>query len=102
MREGLVVGRVGNGPGIIACMSTGPSPPLRTCGLVTVALLPLLFLGLLTLVRGEQDFTLVAGTNVVQLGSNQPQVVSNVNVVLVNVPGGKPVLPGSNDAYPAQ
>jgi hypothetical protein len=45
---------------------------------------------------------LVAGTNVVQLGSNQPTVVSNVNIVLVNVPGGVPVLPGSNDAYPAQ
>jgi hypothetical protein len=45
---------------------------------------------------------LVAGTNVVQLGSNQPQAVSNVNIVLVNVPGGVPVLPGSNDAYPAQ
>jgi hypothetical protein len=45
---------------------------------------------------------LVPGTNVVQLGSNQPQVVSNVNIVLVNVPGGVPVLPGSNNAYPAQ
>jgi len=44
---------------------------------------------------------LVAGTNVVQLGSDQPMVSSNVNIVLVNVPGGVPVLPGSNNAYPA-
>jgi hypothetical protein len=44
---------------------------------------------------------LVAGTNVVQLGSDQPMVTSNVNIVLVNVPGGVPVLPGSNNAYPA-
>jgi hypothetical protein len=27
--------------------------------------------------------------------------VSNVNIVLVDVPGGVPVLPGSNNAYPA-
>jgi hypothetical protein len=44
---------------------------------------------------------LVAGTNVVQLGSDQPMVTSNVNIVLVEVPGGVPVLPGSNNAYPA-
>lgn len=43
---------------------------------------------------------LVPGTNVVQLGSNQAIVASNVNIVLVNVPGGVPVLPGSNNAYP--
>lgn len=43
---------------------------------------------------------LVAGTNVVQIGSNQNMVVSNVNIVLVDVPGGVPVLPGSNNAYP--
>jgi hypothetical protein len=43
---------------------------------------------------------LVAGTNVVQLGSNEPQATSNVNIVLVDVPGGVPVLPGSNNAYP--
>jgi len=43
---------------------------------------------------------LVAGTNVVQLGSDVPLLVSNVNVVLVNVPGGVPDLPGSNNAYP--
>jgi hypothetical protein len=44
---------------------------------------------------------LVAGTNVVQLGSDQDMVTSNVNIVLVNVPGGVPILPGSNNAYPA-
>jgi hypothetical protein len=44
---------------------------------------------------------LVAGTNVVQLGSDQPTLISNVNIVLVNVPGGVPVLPGANNAYPA-
>jgi len=44
---------------------------------------------------------LVTGTNVVQLGSNQAMVTSNVNIVLVNVPGGVPILPGSNNAYPA-
>lgn len=44
---------------------------------------------------------LVPGTNVVQLGSNQQMVSSNVNIVLVDVPGGVPILPGSNNAYPA-
>ena len=44
---------------------------------------------------------LVPGTNVVQLGSDQPMVTANVNLVLVDVPGGVPVLPGSNNAYPA-
>jgi hypothetical protein len=43
---------------------------------------------------------LVAGTNVVQLGSDQPMITSNVNIVLGNVPGGVPILPGSNNAYP--
>lgn len=43
---------------------------------------------------------LVPGTNVVQLGSDQAMVTSNVNIVLVDVPGGVPVLPGSNNAYP--
>ncbi len=43
---------------------------------------------------------LVPGTNVVQLGSDQPMVSSNVNIALVNVPGGVPVSPGSNNAYP--
>jgi hypothetical protein len=47
---------------------------------------------------------LVASTNVVQIGTdiqNDNTVVSNVNIVLVDVPGGVPVLPGSNNAYPA-
>jgi hypothetical protein len=44
---------------------------------------------------------LVPGTNVVRLGANQPLATSDVNIVLVQVPGGVPVLPGSNNAYPA-
>jgi hypothetical protein len=44
---------------------------------------------------------IVPGTNVVQLGADQPLVTSNVNIVLVDVPGGVPVMPGSNNAYPA-
>ena len=44
---------------------------------------------------------LVPGTNVVQLGSDQGMISSNVNIVLVDVPGGVPVLPGANNAYPA-
>ena len=44
---------------------------------------------------------LVPGTNVVQLGTDQAVVMSNVNILLVDVPGGVPVLPGSNNAYPA-
>src|ERR1700722_3715848 len=40
---------------------------------------------------------LVAGTNVVQIGSDDATVVTNVNIVLVDVPGGVPVLPGSNN-----
>jgi hypothetical protein len=43
---------------------------------------------------------LVAGTNVVQLGSDQPLLTSNVNIVLVEVPGGVPVLPGNSTTYP--
>jgi hypothetical protein len=43
---------------------------------------------------------LVAGTNVVEIGTDLRTAVSNVNIVLVNVPGGVPVLPGSNNAYP--
>lgn len=43
---------------------------------------------------------LVVGTNVVQIGSDQTQITSNVNIVLVNVPGGVPVLPGNSRAYP--
>jgi hypothetical protein len=44
---------------------------------------------------------LVPGTNVVQIGSDQAMVTSNVDIVLGAVPGGVPVLPGSNNAYPA-
>jgi hypothetical protein len=47
---------------------------------------------------------LVAGTNVVEIGTdvqNDNTMISNVNIVLVDVPGGVPVLPGSNNAYPA-
>jgi hypothetical protein len=43
---------------------------------------------------------LVSGTNVVQLGGDVPLVFSNVNIVLVDVPGGVPALPGSNNSYP--
>ena len=43
---------------------------------------------------------LVAGTNVVQLGADAGEIFSNVNIVLVDVPGGVPVLPGSNNTYP--
>ena len=43
---------------------------------------------------------LVPGTNVVQIGGDRDMMTSNVNIVLVNVPGGVPVLPGSNNAYP--
>jgi hypothetical protein len=43
---------------------------------------------------------LVAGTNVVQLGTDQPTITSNVNIVLVDVPGGVPVLPGNSRTYP--
>ena len=43
---------------------------------------------------------LIAGTNVVQLGADQQEVFDNVDIVLGDVPGGVPVLPGSNNAYP--
>jgi hypothetical protein len=43
---------------------------------------------------------LVSGTNVVQIGADHDMITSNVNIVLVDVPGGVPVLPGSNNAYP--
>jgi hypothetical protein len=43
---------------------------------------------------------LVAGTNVVQLGADVAEAFYNVNVVLVDVTGGEPVLPGSNNAFP--
>ena len=38
---------------------------------------------------------LVAGTNVVQLGADMAQIFSNVDIVLGDVPGGVPVLPGN-------
>jgi hypothetical protein len=43
---------------------------------------------------------LIAGTNVVQLGADKAEVFSNVDIVLVEVRGGAPVLPGSNNALP--
>jgi hypothetical protein len=43
---------------------------------------------------------LVAGTNTVQLGANVTLATGNVNIVLVDVPGGVPVLPGSINSYP--
>jgi Putative Ig domain len=43
---------------------------------------------------------LVAGTNVVQLGADQPLTTANVDIVLGGVPGGVPALPGNSTAYP--
>lgn len=43
---------------------------------------------------------LVTGTNVVQIGTDQATITSNVNIVLVDVPGGVPVLPGNPRGYP--
>jgi hypothetical protein len=43
---------------------------------------------------------LVPGTNVVQLGADTAEVFANVDIVLGDVTGGMPVLPGANDAYP--
>ncbi len=43
---------------------------------------------------------LVTGTNMIQLGADSAQSYSNVNVVLVDVPNGVPVLPGSDNTYP--
>lgn len=44
---------------------------------------------------------LVVGTNVVTVSTPDAAiVVANVNIVLVDVPGGVPVMPGSNNAYP--
>lgn len=45
---------------------------------------------------------LVTGTNTVQLGTDVAVVFSNVDIVLANVTGGVPVLPGSNNAFPVQ
>jgi hypothetical protein len=55
----------------------------------------------LLLIRRTIPITdLVAGTNVVEIGTDARTAVSNVNIVPVNVRGGVPVLPGSNNAYP--
>jgi hypothetical protein len=43
---------------------------------------------------------LKAGTNVVQLGADVAEVFANVDIVLGDVTGGVPVLPGSNNNYP--
>lgn len=43
---------------------------------------------------------LVPGTNVLQLGADTAEVFSNIDIVLGDVPGGVPVLPGANDSYP--
>lgn len=43
---------------------------------------------------------LVAGTNVVQIGSDQSMVSANVDILLGGVPGAVPVLPGNSRAYP--
>jgi hypothetical protein len=44
---------------------------------------------------------LKAGTNVVQLGADVAEVFANVDIVLGDVTGGVPVLPGSNNNYPS-
>jgi Putative Ig domain len=43
---------------------------------------------------------LVPGTNVVQLGADQQLITANVNIVLAEVPGAVPVLPGNSRTYP--
>jgi hypothetical protein len=44
---------------------------------------------------------LVPGTNVVTIGSpTDGLMTANVNIVLVDVPGGVPVLPGADNRYP--
>lgn len=43
---------------------------------------------------------LVAGTNTIQLGADQPEAFYNVDLVLGDVPGGVPVLPGSVQTFP--
>jgi hypothetical protein len=42
---------------------------------------------------------LVAGTNVVQIGADQPLITANVNIVLVDVPGGVPALSSHADPH---
>jgi hypothetical protein len=45
---------------------------------------------------------LVAGSNVVTIGSPDQAInVANVNIVLVDVPGGVPILPGNPTTYPS-
>jgi hypothetical protein len=43
---------------------------------------------------------LVAGTNVVQLGTDEPTVTANVDIQLAAVPGAVPVVPGNPTTYP--
>jgi hypothetical protein len=43
---------------------------------------------------------LVAGTNVVQVGTDQYTIAANVNIQLAGVPGAVPVLPGNSRSYP--
>ena len=43
---------------------------------------------------------LVPGTNTVQLGGDQALVFANIDIVLGDVTGGVPVLPGANNGYP--
>lgn len=43
---------------------------------------------------------LLAGINIVQLGASTAQAFANVDIVLVDVTGGVPVLPGSKNTYP--
>jgi hypothetical protein len=43
---------------------------------------------------------LVAGANVVQIGTDQPTITANVNIQLAGVPGAVPVLPGNSRTYP--
>jgi hypothetical protein len=44
---------------------------------------------------------LVAGTNVVQIGSDAPMATANVDIQLAGVPGAVAVLPGNSTSYPA-
>jgi hypothetical protein len=43
---------------------------------------------------------LIQGTNTVQLGANTAMVYANVNLVLVDVAGGVPAIPGNSVAFP--
>jgi Putative Ig domain len=44
---------------------------------------------------------LVAGTNVVQIGADRSLATANVNIVLVDVPGGVAAVPGNSTEYPS-